>query len=215
MKFRQYNTLRETGAIEDLQLNTVAGKTLILNQPVWDDLRIVPTAFDFGGSSDPTLVTYTPTGSGIPVMLYEFAKTDVAYFVVQIPHNYKVGTDIYVHAHWTPGSRGSAESGKFVGWKVAYSWANINGTFSAMTVADLSDACDGVNDKHQMTPDVLIDGHTVAKGISSMLICYITRTDTGADDDWVSSTGGQMPLLLEVDFHYQIDTIGSRVISAK
>jgi hypothetical protein len=30
MKFRQYNTLRETGASEDLQLNTVTGKTLIL-----------------------------------------------------------------------------------------------------------------------------------------------------------------------------------------
>jgi hypothetical protein len=182
---------------------------------VWDDLRIIPTAFDFAGGTDPTLVNYQPTGSGAVTKLYEFAKNDVAYFVAQLPHSYREGTDIFVHIHWTPGVRGTEENGKTVGWKVLYTWANIDGTFSAMSTADLSDACDGTDDKHQKTGYITIDGHTVPKTISSMLLCQVTRTDTGADDTWVSTTSGQLPLILEVDFHYEINTVGSRSSTAK
>ena len=199
----------------DFTVITGADKTLVLGTPVWDDIRIVPTAFDFAGSTDPTLVDFRPTGAGLITKLYEFALDDKAYFTVQLPHKYKTGTDIYVHAHWTPGTRGTEETTHTVGWKVIYSWANIGDTFPVMATADLSDACQSTDDQHLMTPDIVIDGHTVAKGISSQLACYITRTDTGGDDTWASSTTGQLPLLLEVDFHYQVDTMGSRTISSK
>jgi hypothetical protein len=188
---------------------------VILGVPVYEDVRIVPTSFDFVGNTDPSLVSYTPTGSGIATMMYEFAKNDVAYFQIQIPHQYKEGTDISVHCHWTPGVRGSEEGTNKVGWKVIYSWANTDGTFPAMATADLSDACTSTDDAYLMTPEVTIDGHTIAKTISSMLICQITRTDTGTDDTWASSTSGQLPLLLEVDFHFQIDTLGSRTALIK
>lgn len=183
--------------------------------PVWDDLRILPTAFDFAGGADPTLVAFRPTGAGATTMLYEFAKDDVAYFTVQLPHNYKQGTDIHVHVHWTPGTRGSEETTATVGWKVVYSWANIGSTFPVMVSANLSSACTSTDDAHIMSPSVVIDGHTVPKNISSQLVCHITRTDTGTDDTWASTTSGQLPLLLEVDFHYQIDSIGSNTVSAK
>jgi hypothetical protein len=60
-----------------------------------------------------------------------------------------------------------------------------------------------------MTPEVVIDGHTVPRHISSMLICNVRRTDTGADDTWVGTLSGKRPMLLEIDFHYQIDMVGS------
>jgi hypothetical protein len=63
-----------------------------------------------------------------------------------------------------------------------------------------------------MTPEVTIDGHTSAKHISSMLLCNVKRTDTGADDTWTDAQG---PLLLEIDFHYPIDTVGSRQAGTK
>jgi hypothetical protein len=132
-----------------------------------------------------------------------------------MPHGYKVGTDIYVHIHWTPGDRGNEENGATVGWKIDYSWANISSDFTDMQTADLSDACDGTDHKHQMTSEVAIDGHTVAKGISSMLICNLRRSDTGTDDTWAGTAAGQLPMILEVDFHYEIDTVGSRGQSAK
>jgi hypothetical protein len=60
-----------------------------------------------------------------------------------------------------------------------------------------------------MTPDVAITGS--GKGISSMLLCNLRRTDE-LTDPWTNAQG---PLLLEIDFHYPIDTVGSRQRASK
>lgn len=195
---------------DDVHLDTPSNKTLVLDEVVYEDIRVSTGNIDRPGLDDPTWVSVTPGGGAITTRLLEFAVDDLGTFTVQIPHSYKTGQDIRVHIHWTPGTRGNEESGKYVGWKIDYSWANINGAFAAMATADLSDACNGVDWEHNMTPEATIDGHTVAKGISSMLICNVKRTDTGADDDWAGTSSGQLPLLLEVDFHFPIDTMGSR-----
>lgn len=183
------------------------------NSTVWDDIRVTPAGFDRAGIADPALVSYQPSGSGTATFLYEWQKNDIAYFTIQLPHSYKLGSSLWAHVHWTAGANGVAESGNTVGWKIDYSWANINETFGAMTTIDLSDACDGVNHKHQMTPNVEIIGTN--KRVSSMLICNIKRTDTGTDDTWSGTASGSLPLLLEIDFHYEIDTIGSRERASK
>lgn len=183
---------------------------VIWRDETWDDMRIVPGSFDRPGASDPTITSYTPGGSGTATYLYQFDKTNIVSFTVQLPHSYAQGTDMHVHAHWTPGANGATESGNTVGWKLDYSWANINGVFGTMQTVDLSDTCDGVNHKHQMTPDVLIKGND--RHISSMLICNFKRTDTGADDTWTNATG---PLLLEIDFHFRQNSLGSYQRSSK
>ncbi len=38
----------------------------------------------------------------------------------------------------------------------------------------------------------------------------IYRSDTGTDDTWAGTSAAQSPGLLEVDFHHEIDTMGSR-----
>ena len=205
----------DTTTPTDLKITTGAAKTLLLGTVVWDDLRITPGSFDRPGVSDPVYVAYAPGGGALPCYLPEFAVDDLASFTVQLPHSYKEGSDISVHVHWTAGTRGNEESGKLVGWKIDYSWANINGTFASMQTADLSDECAAADHTHQMTPEVTIDGHTSEKHISSMLLCTIKRTDTGTDDTWVGTASGSLPLLLEVDFHFPIDTMGSRSASSK
>lgn len=173
----------------------------------YDDIRINPGSFDRPGSADPAIVSVTPGGSGTATYLYEWAKNNLACFTVQLPHSYKLGEEIRVHIHWTPGSRGNEEDTKTVGWKIDATWANIDGTFGPMQSFDLSDICDGVDWKHQMTPSGVLAG--TDKNISSMLLCNIKRTDTGADDTWAGTASGQLPLLLEVDFHFPMDTAGS------
>jgi hypothetical protein len=199
----------------DLPIACGSNKTISLTDAVWDDLRIVSGSFSRPGGSDPSIVLYYPAGGGLGTGLYEFAKNNWVSFVAQLPHKYKQGTDIKVHLHWTPGPNGVTENGHTVGWKVDYAWANVDGTFGAMGTADLSDACDGTDDKHQMTPEVTLDGHTASKNISSMLICNLRRSDTGTDDTWVGTVAGALPMILEVDFHFQIDTIGSRQAGVK
>ncbi len=116
-----------------------------------------------------------------------------------------------MHIHWTPGSRGNEENGKVVAWTIDYTWANINSNFPDMQTLDLSDACDGTDHKHQMTSEVSINGS--GKTISSMLLCNIRRIATG--DTWAGTLSGQLPLLTEIDFHYELDMVGSKQQSAK
>jgi hypothetical protein len=195
-------------AASDLRITTGTAKTLVLDTVVYDDLKIPLGSLVMPGVSDPSLVAYNVNGGGIDTYLYEFEKNDIASFTVQLPHSYKEGENITAHIHWTPGARGDEENGATVGWKMDYSWANIDGTFNTMATLNLSDACDGTDHKHQITPSGTITG--TSKTISSMLICNVKRTDTGSDDTWAGTTSGELPMLLEIDFHFPIERIGSR-----
>lgn len=180
---------------------------------VWDDIRINAGSFERPGVSDPTYVAYAPGGGGLTIYLPEFAINDFVSFLIQLPHSYKNGEDIYIHVHWTPGDRGNEEAGNTVGWKVDYAWANDGEAFGAMQTLDLSDTCTGTDHLHEKTTDVVISG--TGKEISSMLICNLRRSDTGADDTWAGAISGQLPLALEVDIHFPMDTVGSRQIRDK
>lgn len=192
-----------------------ADGTMVMNgdATTWDDLRIIPSAFDKPSSAFPALVDYQPGGSGTTFKVYEFAKSDYAFFTCQLPHSYKVGSDVYCHIHWNAGTRGNEESGTKVDWKLDYSWASIGSVFPASTTIDINDTVTGTDHLHEITQDVIMDGHTVSKGISSILICKIYRDTTY--DTWAGTSSGQLPILLEVDFHYEQDTIGSRTKSTK
>jgi hypothetical protein len=55
-----------------------------------------------------------------------------------------------------------------------------------------------------MTPETTVPA--AALGLSAMLQCRIYRD---AGDSWATNTSGNLPILLEVDFHYEIDRFGS------
>jgi len=178
-----------------------------VSNSVWNDLRIVPGAFQFAGSSDPTLVSWQPGGSGATFKAYAFQKNNEVFATEQMPHSYKEGTDLYFHIHWTPKDRGNEENGATIGWKVDYSIANPDGTFGSSSTADLSDACSGADDEHEKTSSVQVSGTGLT--ISNMILLRIYRSDTGADDTWTGSTTAQSPALLEFDLHFEMDNLGS------
>lgn len=174
---------------------------------MWDDVRIVPGAFQFAGAADPLVRSWQPGGAGATFKVYGFDNGDEAFFTLQMPHSYMLGTDLYVHVHWTPADRGVAESGKTVAWKLDYSIADLNEVFPASATLDLTDTCDGVNHKQQMTPQVVISPTGITK-LSAMFVCRIYRD---AGDTWAGGpAAAELPVLLEVDIHFQIDSPGSR-----
>ena len=205
------NTINTNPTPNDLTVNCGTDKTIVLQEPVWEDLRIGSGKFEFGGATDPTLSDWQPGASGATFKVYKFQENDEAFFFAQIPHSYKEGTDILAHVHWTPGDRGAAESGTTVAWKMDISWANIGAAFPSSTNYDLSDTCTGTDDLHEISPEVTISG--TGKTVSSMLSCRIYRDTTG--DTWVGTSAAQSPAGLEVDFHYQVNTLGSRTSTAK
>ena len=197
-------------------LNPYLGIAYAIEDPheiFWDDLRVVPGAFQFVGSGDPTLSNWQPGGSGTTFKVYKFQKNDAVYASTQMPHSYKEGTDLYFHIHWTPCDRGNEEDGNLVGWKVDYSIANVDGTFVSSSTADLSDACSGTDDQHEISASVQVSGTGLK--ISHIIMLKIYRSDTGADDTWVGSTAAQSPAILEFDIHFQINSYGSRQETVK
>lgn len=181
------------------------------NATVWDDLLINSGAFKFQGTTDPVLKPWQPEGESTTFQIYKFKKNDEIFFSCQLPHTYQEGTDIEAHVHWTPCDRGTSESGNYVGWKLDYSWTNINGDpFASGVTVDMSDVCTGTNDYHEVSAGkTTIDG--TDKKISSMLTGRLYRSDTGADDTWTGTTNAQSPAVLQFDLHHRIDTAGSRI----
>jgi hypothetical protein len=186
---------------------------------MWEDIRVPVTSTTKGGSKDPNFTVYkTNTSLGTSsqgVFLYWFDKTteEELYFTVQVPHSWKEGSAIYPHVHWVPASNGSATA--LVCWGLEYNFASygvtatssVFGTTSMLfankhLLTDTSLAAD----THYLTTfsNIAMTGHT----ISNMFVCRVFRypTGTGTNLDNYNDDAG----LLEIDFHYQQDAVGSK-----
>lgn len=194
--------LSKTG---DLELDCGANNTLELIQPVYEDLRFPVGSVRAAGTYPPTETAYR----GSYILAFDSGPNNESIqFTAQLPHNYKEGTDIVFHIHWTipnPGAGGGAENVK---WDFTYSWANIGSLFPAQSSATITvDVQNDVAADHMVDDVVTMSG--TGKTISSMILCSLTR-DVSVANDY-----GGSAYFLEADFHYQIDTIGSRQIAAK
>lgn len=193
-------------------------KTLVLQKPVWEDLRVPLTASRPGPLNPPTLAKFLDNGAG-SVGIYTCSFSDEAlankeeqlFFNAQLPHKYKQGTDIKVHIHWLPAVTGNLN--EFVKWGLEYGWKNIDGIFvnSTIILSDASNALTATRSgdtiliakKHYVSNIGIINGSS--KEISSILGCRVFRNSSDAEDNLAQDAFG-----LEVDFHFQIDTVGSR-----
>jgi len=209
-----YDTLVYDGS--DLKVGDISGGNYFLvesdgtiqflgDASVWDDIRIVPSAFDFAGASDPTLITWQPGGLGTTFRVWEFNVNDEVFFTIQLPHTYKLGSNLYPHIHWTPKDQGVIENGRTVAWTLDYSIADDGGVFGSSTTVDLTDTCNGVDHRHERSPSGVIDGSGIAD-ISSILIGRLYRN---AGDTWIDNSAAARPVLLEFDIHYEMDSTGS------
>jgi len=204
-----------TGDLITKSLTITGNDAWTLQDTVFDDLFISTGLFKFAGVSDPVWRGWQPGGSGATFQVMTFDKDDEIFFSCQMPHTYKEGSEIRAHIHWTPRDRGNEEDGNYVGWKLDYSIANINGDpFQASATLDMSDTCSGVDDYHEVSAALThIPGTYGVSGadltVSHMIMCRLYRSDTGTDDTWVG-TGTQSPAILQFDFHHEIDTAGSR-----
>jgi hypothetical protein len=185
--------------------NTAIDSTGILltgSATEWDDEKIVATAFDYIGTGDPEIISWELGTFDNIVRIYQ--SGDRAYFTCQFSHGRKNDSDIYAHIHWTPHVRGNEENGATVNWILGKTWSSIGEAFPAMDTIWLNDTCTGVDDAHLMSRDVLISGF--GKKTSSVLTGYVERAD---GDTWIGTTAAQSPGFLEIDFHYEVDKLGS------
>ena len=169
------------------------------HESLWNDMRAQPGSFiGFGFGSNPTIITWK---SVLP--LTAFQANDELPFTVQMSHGFKSGTDLNLHCHWTPHSRGVAESGNTVPWKVDMVVANVNGVFGSVQTYDLTDTCSGVDDQHEITAIATVPGSGLI--LSHIIVGRVYRDGAGT---WVGTSAAQSPGLLELDFHFETDLAG-------
>jgi hypothetical protein len=183
---------------------------------LWDDLRVPVSATVTGGTKIPGFSQFKDNGAGstgVFVRWFDKALEEQLFFFAQMPHKYKLGTTIYPHVHWLPSVNGGA--GTVVNWGLEYNFALIGGVFGNTTIISanahtpVEDPL--VADKQYITPLSTISG-TGLTSVSAMICGRIFRDATGAlgTDDYDADAG-----LLEIDFHYEIDSPGSREVYVK
>jgi len=193
-------------AASDLKIECGTNKTLELQTVVWDDLRTPVNSSVKVAGKQPTETVYR---GGI---VYEFSKVtdNQVAFNVQLPHSYKLGTDIEFHIHYAIPTSGAGAGAENIKWDFTHAWSDIGDSIpSETTVNTTLDMQNQSADTHYLGEIAgTIDGSGIG-GVSSMLICGLTR-DVSVADNY-----NDVVYLLELDFHYQINTIGSRQEASK
>ena len=122
-----------------------------------------------------------------------------------MPHSYKLGTDIEPHIHWTLEDATDCNSVM----KVTCDWASISADFGTDYTASSTCASNANAARHNLCDLGMFDG--TGKGLSSILVCEVRRRSSLATD----TCNSKDVYLHEFDFHFEKDTIGSRMEVAK
>lgn len=142
------------------------------------------------GANDPT---WSQIGSG-PFRAYKFALNDECWVSFHIPHDYKLGSDMHIHAHWIPDGTNTAS----VKWQFEYMFAkghNQAAFAPAGTTITAEEAPPGTAYQHMVTETIAISDSAFEP--DGLLYCCITRVTNGGTDN----TDGIF--LLTADVHYQ------------
>lgn len=123
---------------------------------------------------------------------------------LEIIHNYMEGTNIVPHVHWCPTT---SDAGN-VKWQLRYMWIDREGVFESGATISVVAAAGGVAWKEQRTNFPEISG--TGKHIGSRFIFILFRDPTDAADTYTHDAAA-----FDFGIHYQIDTIGSRGVTAK
>lgn len=178
--------------------------TLVGDATVWDDLRVPASSAKRLGNSDPDWEVFQ---NGVYGLAFATNTDQEVFFTVQIPHSWKLGSDLDPHVHWSPSSVDTGD----VTWALEYTIADITGTFGNTVTITTTDAGDGTINKHQVTgfADIDMSSYTDAGDVSIILMCRLYR-DVDNGDDYADDA-----FLLEFDLHYEIDTMGSNEEASK
>ena len=164
----------------------------------WEDLRTPSNLVKISATKPPEWTDYR--GGQVLAFGDEAINEEVVFFTIQMPHGWKEGSGIRPHIHLVP-EDATAGNARFL---LTYSWANKDGVFGAESSETITCAMPGVANTHKLYSFTEIAG--TGKEISSILVCSLTRKSS----DVLDTFDGKSVYFLEVDFHYLIDSTGSR-----
>lgn len=182
-----------------LPIGSASASSVYIDPPRWEDLRI-PLTTTRAAANAPTFTQFRDDGAGSAGVFsssFSAVAIEQLFFIAQLPHYYKQGTNIRPHIHWSPSD---AAAGNVV-WGLEYSVQNpANAPFGLTTAIGVIQAAAGVAFQHQRASFPEINGSGFR--ISALIIGRIFRNTVG-------NTYGSAAFAHDLDFHFQIDNIGS------
>jgi hypothetical protein len=199
----------------------------------WEDLRISADTVRVSGALSAQPPEYAPiiynrergpSYSGIYGFRFGHGKIaeglfQNCHFHAQLPHKYKTGTGIepHIHARLDKGSDGAP--GQKLLLEFEYTWTNVGEKRPDTTqIITLNHT---ISNEDLFADNIIISFGLISKpdsGISSMLDCRFSRITVGKNwehDYWIcngleNDTFEGTLIFKEFDFHYQVDSPGSR-----
>jgi hypothetical protein len=183
---------------------------MLLDPPQWDDLRVPASATGVGAANTPAFQKNMDNGAG-SVGLFQrtfaaAARNDV-FAEFQIPHQRKVDSDMYLHFHWVPTTN---HNGNIL-WECELAVANLNSAFAVTgtSVFQVTTINAGLKLNQNVHTDLTqISGQGIT--LSAFILCRISRMGADGADTYTGEA-----ILLGVDLHYLIDTLGSQLEASK
>ncbi len=193
------------------QATIAADGTLTLEgeATVFTDLNVPVFATSNSSSNPPSPARLQrnagATSQGVFTYFFSASTEQELYFTVQLPHEWKEGSTIYPHVHWVATTDVNANK---VRWGLEYTWINITSAFGTTTTEYGEDpiAPNGTVTAYEHVITAIGSGiSATGKTLSSYLVCRIFRDATAGTDNYTGTAG-----LLGIDFHLEMDALGSR-----
>jgi hypothetical protein len=179
----------------------------------WNDLIGTPQ-IRAPGVNDPAWAVYRGT-----IRQHQFSNLNMneLWFTYHMPHDYKPGSDIHLHVHWSQNvidTGGTAGVPGNVKWyaDVMYAKGHNQAAFPATITTSMVDTASGTAYQHMLKEVQLSATSPSASQIDTdnlepdgiiLLRLYRDPTD-------VADTLNQAPFLLTCDIHYQIDRVNTK-----
>lgn len=194
------------GSTNGVKINKGGELTLIGTATVYKDINIAGMLLSKPTSSAPGLDTFRSTGTvDTTIETYAFAEDEKVHGGFELQHDYKEGSDLVFHVHWQ-GITAPTGTDQ-VQWRLNYFVARDGVTLAAATVFDSPDTAIDTQYRMYRTDFAVITGTTFKIGDQFMFT--LTRV-TATGDAYAGET-----LIETAGIHYEVDTIGSKTISAK
>ncbi len=199
------NGVIATGA-GDLDISCPANKTLELQTAVYKDINMAGYLLAKPASNFPTVDSFVDeNGDDTAIETYAFAIGKKVHGGFELQHDYKEGTNLVFHVHWQGILAPSGIDN--VQWRLNYIVTRDGTTLNAAVVIDSPDSAIDTQYESNKADFAAIDGTNFK--MEDQFMFTLTRVAATGDvylGDALIETAG---------IHYQVDTLGSRQITAK
>jgi hypothetical protein len=170
----------------------------------WEDLNFPALSLAKSASAAPNQGVIFASGLIEGLLFNGDTLVNEVYGSGEILHSYDEGTDLYPHVHWmaTDASIGN------VTWYLEYNIANDDGVYGAPIIVSATQVTTGVAWVNQITEFSAINGTGLS--LESQIAFRLYRNATSPSDTYSSEVA-----LLSFGIHYQLDSVGSSLRSAK